>query len=334
MTEPSSTDGLRIGVLGAARIATDGIVDPARTLGHRIVAVAARDRGRAEAFAADHGVERVHDTYQDVIDDPDVDVVYNALVNSLHARWNIAALQAGKDVLSEKPMTSNATQARAVRDAARSSGARIVEGFHYLHHPVHRRLRELVTSGELGIIERVEIELAIPAPPATDPRWSRELDGGATMDLGCYVLNAARHVGHWIGGSPRLGGVEARVRSPDVDSAVTAGLTYPGGATGWVAWDMDADDRRMVWTVRGSRGTAVSPAFGVPHLDPRLLITDAAGVTREEKPDACTSYTHQLAAIADSLCTGAPFLVDVDDAIANLELVDTVYREVGLTPRG
>ena len=87
MTLPS-TEGLRIGVLGAARIAADGIIEPARTLGHRVVAVAARDRVRAEAFAAEHGVERVHDAYQDVIDDPDVDLVYNALVNSLHARWN------------------------------------------------------------------------------------------------------------------------------------------------------------------------------------------------------------------------------------------------------
>ena len=154
------------------------------------------------------------------------------------------------------------------------------------------------------------------------------------MDLGCYVLNAARHLGHWIGATPHVSGVEARLWSPEVDSAVTAELTYPGGATGRVMWDMDAGERRMVWTVRGSEGTAVSPAFAVPHLDPRLVITDAGGVTREERPDADTSYTHQLAALAESLHSGTPFLVDVDDAVANMELVDTVYREAGLTPRG
>ena len=86
---------LRIGVLGAARIAAEGIIEPARALGHEVVAVAARDRARAEQFAAEHGVEHVHDTYADVITDPEVDVVYNALVNSLHARWNIAALENG-----------------------------------------------------------------------------------------------------------------------------------------------------------------------------------------------------------------------------------------------
>ena len=114
---------LRIGILGAARIADEGIIAPARTLGHKVVAVAARDRTRAEAFAAERGIATVHDTYADVIADPGVDLVYNALVNSLHARWNIAALQAGKHVLSEKPLPSNAQEARAVRAAARMNCA-------------------------------------------------------------------------------------------------------------------------------------------------------------------------------------------------------------------
>ena len=115
---------LKIGILGAARIADDGIVDPSRVLGHRLVAVAARDRSRAEAFAVQRGVEKVHETYAEVIDDPEVEVVYNALVNSLHAKWNQYALNAGKHVLSEKPFASNAAQAsggtRCRPDRARS----------------------------------------------------------------------------------------------------------------------------------------------------------------------------------------------------------------------
>src|SRR5262245_35969533 len=151
------TPPLRIGLLGASRIADDAIVAPARTLGHGLVAVAARDRARAEQFAAERGITTVHDSYAEVIADPDVDLVYNALVNSLHAEWNIAALQAGKNVLSEKPLTSNAQQAEAVRAAARASSGHIVEGFHYMHHPVNLRLGELVTSGALGDIRRVDI---------------------------------------------------------------------------------------------------------------------------------------------------------------------------------
>jgi len=214
------TAPLRIGILGAARIADEGIVDPARMLGHEVVAVAARDRARAEAFAAERGIATVHGAYADVIADPGVDLVYNALVNSLHARWNVAALGAGKDVLSEKPLTSNAEQARGVRAAARACPGLIVEGFHYVHHPVNLRLGELVASGALGEIRRVELVLAIPAPPESDPRWSRELAGGATMDLGCYALDAARTFGQWIKAAPEIASVDATLRAPEVDASM------------------------------------------------------------------------------------------------------------------
>ena len=324
---------LKIGILGAARIADDGIVEPSRVLGHRLVAVAARDRSRAEAFAAQRGVERVHQTYAEVIDDPEVEVVYNALVNSLHAKWNQYALNAGKHVLSEKPFASNAAEALMVRDVARTASGHIVEGFHYLHHPVNLRLPELVTSGELGDVQQVDIELSIPGPPDSDPRWSLELAGGATMDLGCYVLNAARQVGRWLDQAPSVVSAETTLKKPDVDAAMWVELAYPGGIRGRLHWDMNAQGRQMVWTVIGTAATAVVPAFAVPHLDSRIVIT-RDGSTEEQTLGAQTSYTYQLAALADTLQTGAEFLIDVDDSVANAELIDEVYRRAGLSARG
>jgi predicted dehydrogenase len=324
---------LKIGILGAARIAEDGIVDPSRVLGHRLVAVAARDRSRAEAFAARHGVERVHQTYAEVIDDPEVEVVYNALVNSLHATWNQYALNAGKHVLSEKPFASNATEALVVRDIARTASGQIVEGFHYLHHPVNQQLRDLVTSGELGEVQQVDIELSIPSPPDSDPRWSLELAGGATMDLGCYVLSAARQFGRWLGQAPSLVRAEATLKTPGVDAAMWVELAYPGDIRGQLHWNMDAESRQMVWTITGTAGTAVVPGFAVPHLDNRIVIT-REGSTEEQTLGDQTSYTYQLAALADTLETGAEFLIDIDDSVANTELIDEVYRMAGLSPRG
>ncbi len=324
---------LQIGILGAARIAADGIVEPAHTLGHELVAVAARDRRRAESFAAAHGVRAVHDGYADVLADPDVELVYDALVNSLHEQWNVAALRAGKYVLSEKPLTSNAEQARRIRAVASESPGRIFEGFHYLHHPVNLALREAVRSGRLGEIQRVEIVLAIPAPPDGDPRWSPELAGGATMDLGCYVLSAAREFGKWVGGAPEIASLDATLKAPEMDAAMTVELTYPRGVTGRCVWDMNADDRTMTWTVVGSDGTATSPAFAVPHTDNRLLVTDAAGST-ERAHGEHTSYAYQLAAVADSIRTGAPFAFTLDDSVGNAELIDECYRRAGLRPRG
>jgi predicted dehydrogenase len=141
MMDGQPPEPLRIGVLGAARIAAVAIVDPAHTTGDRLVAVAARDRRRAEAFAATHGVERVLDSYAEVVADPEVEVVYNPLANGLHGPWNLAAIAAGKHVLSEKPSASNAEEAREVRDAATAAGVTLLEGFHYLYHPVTRRPR-------------------------------------------------------------------------------------------------------------------------------------------------------------------------------------------------
>ena len=327
------TAPVRIGILGAARIADEGIVAPARSLGHDLVAVAARDRARAEAFAAERGIAKVHATYADVITDPDVDLVYNALVNSLHARWNIAALQAGKHVLSEKPLTSNADEARAVRSVALAAPGQIFEGFHYVHHPVNLRLRELVTSGALGEVRKVELVLAIPGPPPTDPRWSLELAGGATMDLGCYVLDAARHVGTWLRTAPEIVAVDATLRAPEVDASMRVRLAYPSGVEGDCVWDMEAEGRTMTWTVTGSEATATSPAFAVPHMDNRLIVSRNGEITEEVLGDQ-TSYTYQLALITDSLQGRQPFPTGIDGSVANAELVDECYRRAALSPRG
>ena len=110
-------------------------------------------------------------------------------------------------------------------------------------------------------------------------------------------------------------------------------LAYPGGIRGQLHWNMNADRRRMVWTVTGTAGTAVVPGFAVPHLDNRIVLT-REGNTEEQTLGDQTSYTYQLAALADTLQTGAGFLIDVDDSVANAELIDEVYRRAGLSPRG
>lgn len=172
MSEP-----LRIGILGAARIAEKAIVAPARAGGHRLVAVAARDTERAKEFAAANGVERVVEDYASVLADPEVEVIYNPLANGLHGPWSLAAIRAGKHVLAEKPFASNATEAAHIRDMTARSEVSVMEGFHYLFHPVVIRLHQLLAEGTLGELRRVEVDLAMPEPDASDPRWSLPLAG-------------------------------------------------------------------------------------------------------------------------------------------------------------
>jgi predicted dehydrogenase len=325
---------LRIGVLGAARIAERAIVGPARATGNRLVAIAARDRGRAAAYAAEHGVERVLGSYADVVTAPDVEAVYDPLPNALHGTWNLAAIEAGRHVLSEKPFAANAEEGEEVAAAARRRGVLVVEGFHYLHHPVTRRLHELLASGELGELVHVETALEIADPGPEDPRWSLALAGGATMDLGCYSLHAQRVLAPWAGGEPELVGARAgeRAGAPGVDEWLEARLRFPSGATGVARCHMASDRRAMTYRVVGSRGEALVTNFVEPHLDDRLLLRTPAG-EHVEHHGRRSSYTYQLEAFARAVREGAPFPVDLDDAVANMRLIDACYVAAGLGPR-
>jgi predicted dehydrogenase len=252
---------LRIGVLGAARISELSIIDPAPATGTRLVAVAARDRERAEVFADKHGIERVHESYADLIADPEVEAIYNPLANSLHAPWNKKAILAGKHVLTEKPFASNRTEAAEVRDLAHGRSLVVFEGFHYLYHPLMQRLMSLLADGELGTLRRVESTLFMSPPADDDPRWSLDLAGGALMDLGCYALHAQRVLGDFAGGEPRLVGATGaeRAGAPGVDEWVQAHLEFPSGATGLARCSMVSEDWDMSLRVIGTTGKALVP---------------------------------------------------------------------------
>lgn len=324
---------MRIGVLGAARISGRAIVAPAQATGHRLVAVAARDRSRAEAFAAQHGVERVLDSYADLIADPDVEAVYNPLANALHAPWNIKALQAGKHVLTEKPSASNAEEAADVRDAAAKSGTVFMEGFHYLFHPSTRRMHELLDSGELGELRAVEAVVAIPAPAPENPRWSLDLAGGALMDLGCYCLHAQRRLAPWAGGEPSVITARGGLRDgAGVDEWLDAELAFPSGATGSARCHMAAGELRMSFRIVGSLGEVAAGNFVLPQRDDRLTIRTRAG-TRTETLGGRTTYTYQLEAFAAAVRDGTPSPIGAEDALATMTLIDDCYRAAGLAPR-
>ena len=325
---------LRIGLLGAARIAPEAIVKPARAGGHRIVVVAARDRERAKEFAERHGVERVAASYAEVVADPEVDVVYNPLVNGLHGPWNLAAIAAGKHVLTEKPSAANREEAAEVRDAAARAGVVFMEGFHYLFHPVNRRLRELVASGELGEVRHVTAAFKVPGPDPDDPRWSLELAGGALMDLGCYCLHALRMLAPYLGGEPRVVAARAGERAgrPQVDEWLDADLEFPGGATASASCHMAFDGRDLSLTVTGTRGEATVPNFPLAHQDNRIVIRTPDG-EREERHGDRTTYHYQLEAFAARVRQGVPLPIDADDAVATMALIDDCYRAAGLPPR-
>lgn len=323
---------LRIGVLGASRIAEQAIVGPAHELGHRLVVVAARDPERAKQFADAYGVERVATGYADVIADAHVDVIYNPLANALHAPWNLAAIEAGKPVLTEKPFARNHTEAEAVANAANAAGVSVLEGFHYLFHPVTQRMFELATNGELGTIRHIEVRMAMPAPAPEDPRWSLELAGGALMDLGCYGLHIMRQLGARGLGRPAITTAHASQRTANLDEWCDVELRFPSGATGCSANTMTAQCYSFTLRVVGTRGDALAHDFIKPHGDDRITIRTPGGA-RVEHLGTRTSYSYQLEAFAAHVLDGAPLPIGVDDAVQNMHYVDAAYRAGGMSPR-
>ncbi|WP_243794435.1 Gfo/Idh/MocA family protein [Saccharopolyspora gloriosae] len=325
---------LRIGTLGAARITEHALVSPAAATGDRIVAIAARNRDRAAAFAHEHGVENVLDSYHAVVNSPEVELVYNPLANAFHGPWNLASIRAGKHVLSEKPFASNAAEAREVKDAARCAGVTVLEGFHYLFHPVMRRAHEILASGEIGELTHVQARTLMPAPPDDDPRWDFELAGGSVMDLGCYGLHAHRMLAPFAGGGPVLTDARGAERAgrPGVDEWVEAHFEFPGGATGSSLSSMTHDAFSMTLRLVGSAGELVVADYVQPHKDDRVHISVPAG-SRVERLGRRSSYLFQLEALRDHLRNGTAIPIGIDDAVENAELVDDIYRAAGFETR-
>ncbi|EHK16745.1 uncharacterized protein TRIVIDRAFT_65506 [Trichoderma virens Gv29-8] len=190
-----SPDAIKLGVLSAAGINFPAIFDPVQTHpGVVITAIAARSKAKAEAQVAKYKLDaaKVYDSYEEVLQDPDIEAVYIPLPNGLHHKWAINAMRAGKHVLIEKPITSNADEAKEIRDCANETGKIALEAYHWRFHPAAHRVKEIVESGKYGHLTSVFSKMVLP--PGTlssdDIRFKYELGGGASMDL-CYVLSSS-----------------------------------------------------------------------------------------------------------------------------------------------
>ena len=326
MNEP-----LRIGTLGAARITPQALLKPARALTDvTVVAVAARDPTRAQAFAHRHGIPRVLPSYDAMLADPAIDAIYNPLPNSAHAEWTIKALHAGKHVLCEKPLAANADEAVRMAAAARDTGLVLMEAFHWRHHPLATQMQRIIQSGELGALRHVEANMCIPLPLPNDIRYQYALGGGATMDTGCYAINIVRVL---AGAEPVVRSAEARLWGEQVDRWMTAELAFPDGATGRVTCSLLSSTLLKIdATVRGDRGElrVINPVL--PQLWHRLQVNTPAGKRTVRVPGDAT-YTHQLRDFAAAV-RGTPLRWGPDDAVANMRVIDAVYDAAGLKRRG
>ena len=307
------------------------LIRPAREVdGIEVAAIAARDPKHAEAFARKHRVPDVHKNYDELISSPGIDAVYNPLPNSLHCEWSIMALEAGKHVLCEKPIASNAKEAARMAQVAQKTGRLLMEAFHWRYHPLAARMKEIVESGELGTIEHLEATQCVPLPLPGDIRYSFELAGGAVMDTGCYSINMLRFLAD---AEPEVVGARALLSSPKVDRAMFADLRFPDGRTGRIHCSLFSRTLlKILLRVVGDRGEMRVFNAVAPQFFHRLSVTTEAGTRREKVPGEA-SYTGQLRAFVDSIRTGESPPSDPADGVKNMRVIDSIYEAAGLPIR-
>ncbi len=282
MTRP-----LRIGILGAAKIAASFATGARLSSRVEVTAVASRERGRAEAFAATHGIERAC-SYDELLADPAIDAIYVALPNSLHAPLSIAAAGAGKHVLCEKPLAMSEDEAREMFAAADDSDVILVEGFPYMFQPQTLEIERLVAAGAIGEVRTVYAAFGFAIAEPGNIRLDPALGGGALMDAGCYPVSFARQI---FGSRPLHVSAVARWEG-GVDMTLAATLEHAGGGIAQVSCSFDTGLHRRA-IIAGSTGVietdyanhtfrAESPGFRIRHGSDWQSDFELVAVPRED----------------------------------------------------
>jgi predicted dehydrogenase len=317
-------DRLRIGILGAARVATYAMIAPAAASPRAsVVAVASRDGERGRAYAEQHGIPRVHDSYAALVADPEVDVVYVATPPAFHLEQARLAITAAKPLLVEKPFTLNEAEAQTLLAEAAATGVPVFEAMHSRFHAIWRTVAEWLPR--LGPIRHLDAVFDATVSTAdTEFRWDAGLGGGALMDLGVYPLSWVRAVA----GEPLAVTAATMRHERRADAAFSAELEMPEGVTAHVAADLAAPLRAEL-TVTGAGGVLHLRNPLAPQRGHRLTLQTAKGQETFEAADAPGTYDAQLAALVAALCDGAPWPLASDDPALSMRAIDMVRAAAG-----
>jgi predicted dehydrogenase len=326
---------VRWGVLATGKIAAAVVPDLLSLEECEVVAVASRRQESADAFAARHGIRTAYGDYQSLMADPDVDVVYVASPHALHREHVELALEAGKPVLCEKPLTLTAGAAERLVTLARERDLFLMEAMWMRCNPVIRRLQQLVAAGVLGEVRQVhaDIGFVVDRPP-TDRLLDPALGGGALLDMGIYPLTLA----HLFLGEPSAVAATAGLSDAGVDLDVALSLGYPGGAVASLSASMTSWPARsaVIATDRG-RVDLAGPFYNPVAATWTPMSTDPerrpAGEPQQIGADVPgTGYTHQAREVVRCLRSGeteSP-LVPLDETLALMRLMDRIREQVGV----
>jgi predicted dehydrogenase len=308
--------------MSTARINRQFLAGAREADGVEVVALGSRDRARGEQFAREHGIERAHGSYEALLSDPDIEAVYIPLPNSLHIEWTVRALEAGKHVLCEKPLSRRVAEVERAFDVAEREGRLLMEGFMYRHNPQTRQVTELVSSGAIGTLRMVRAAFSFVANDPTDVRLSRALDGGGLMDVGCYCVSGTR----LIAGEPERVTAQQVLGGDGVDVSFAATMRFPGDVLAHFDAGLSLAARDELEVV-GDAGTL--------FLDdpwhcraPLIELRRADGVERIETP-VVDSYRLEAENFSAAIRGEAQPLLGREDAVGQASTIEALYEGAG-----
>jgi D-xylose 1-dehydrogenase (NADP+, D-xylono-1,5-lactone-forming) len=287
-----------------------------------VIAVGSRETERAEAYAREHGISRAYGSYDALLADPDVEAVYVSAPNGLHIEWTLRALETGKHVLCEKPMSRRAGEVERVFDVADSAGLVVSEGFMWRHHPQTAKLVQLIENGAIGALRLVRVGFSFPLEIERSPddaRFSAELDGGAMMDLGCYCVSAIR----LVAGEPQTLAGKQVVGPTGVDVTFAGAFTHAGDVLSHFDCSFVVP-RRAELEVLGEEGSLfLTTPFVI--TSPGIELRRDGGV-KQVVVEQADSYRLELDNVGAAIRGEAPLLLGRKDAVAQAQMIEALYE--------
>lgn len=323
------TEKVRWGVLGAANIAIKKVI-PAMQIGKfcEITAIGSRNEEKAKRAAKDLQIPKFYDSYEELLNDSEIEAIYNPLPNNLHLEWTIKAANAGKHILCEKPLGMNAEEVRKLIETRDKTGVKIQEAFMVRTHPKWQKVSELIKSGRIGKVEAINGFFSYFNNDKSNIRNKKEMGGGALMDIGCYCINTSRFI--FENEPQRVSSLITNDEETGIDKLTSVMLDFPNGHAAFTCSTQLVPFQRMQFF--GTKGRIeVEIPFNIPPKTPtRIFIDDGADLYGKnieiiEFP-AADQYLIQGDLFSKAILKNSEQAVSLEDSFANMAVIDAVFR--------
>lgn len=316
---------VRWGVLSTSRFAQTKVIPAIKHCEHaEITAIASRNLDGARAAAGRHGIATAYGSYEELLADPHIDVIYNPMPNHQHVPWSIKALEAGKHVLCEKPIGMNAAEAQRLLDVARQHPKlKVMEAFMYRHHPQWRRAKELVEGDQIGELKTVHSFFSYFNADANNIRNQAGIGGGGLMDIGCYNISLSRFL---FGEEPKrvLGILEFDPRF-GTDRLASGILDFGRGTASFTCSTQLVPYQRV--NIFGTEGMIeIEIPFNAPPDNPCKIWLHRDSQVQEFVFEICDQYTIQADLFSLAVINDTPVPTPLEDAVANMKVIDAVVE--------